>query len=211
MPKPPRTAIPWPIGGKAPCQHRWGPPEAANRGRSIRECPGCPRCNAVPSRLLRRLPVFRQPVFSFLQSERKLGTGNARRNPRAACDDAKASMMRALADFFQSISLGLSEASDMLFLRIAHRGTPEPVQLSLHGMPVSCAKEPCVTGDDDFGSALLRWQVLAHFDAAPWCWASSVIAPPVGVRQVFVDWQVPRGGDASRPQSSRGVRDPLQK
>ena len=67
-------------------------------------------------RLLSSLPVFRQPVFSFLQSERKLGTGDARRNPRAARDDAEASMMSALADFFQSIPLGMCEASDMLFL-----------------------------------------------------------------------------------------------
>ena len=113
---------------------------------------------ATHCRLLNSLPVFCQPVFGFLQSERKLGTRDAGRNSRPARDDAEASMMRALADFFQSISLGLSEASDMLFLRIAHGGTPEPVQLSLHGMPVSCAKEPCVTGDDDFGSALLRWE-----------------------------------------------------
>ena len=65
-------------------------------------------------------------------------------------------------------------------------------QFSLHGMPVSCAKEPCVTGDDEFATVLLRWQaavlrIVGHRPDAS------------GVRHVFVDWQVPRGKDASRP------------
>ena len=68
------------------------------------------------ARLLSSLPVFRQPVFSFLDCERKLGAGDTRGNPRAAANDAETTMMRALADFFQQISLGLCEADDTLFL-----------------------------------------------------------------------------------------------
>ena len=51
--------------------------------------------------------MLRQPVFGLLQGEGKLGTGNAGSNPGAASNKADASMMRALADFFYAISLGL--------------------------------------------------------------------------------------------------------
>ena len=103
------------IGGKSCAPSSNG---IARGGQSGPIYSGMPRGarGANHCRLLSSLPVFRQPVFSFLQSERKLGTGDARRNPRAARDDAEASMMSALADFLQSISLGLCEASDMLFL-----------------------------------------------------------------------------------------------
>ena len=43
--------------------------------------------------------------------------------------------------------------------------------------------EPCVTGDDEFRSALLRWQ------AAVLRIVGDRIARD-GVRQVFVDWQL---------------------
>ena len=70
--------------------------------------------------LLRRLPVIAQPVLSFLQRERKLRTGDAGGYPCATCDDAKASVVRTFANFFQSISFGFGIAGDALFLRVAH-------------------------------------------------------------------------------------------
>ena len=82
--------------------------------------------------LLRRLPVIAQPVLSFLQRERKLRTRDAGGYPCATCDDAKASVVRTFANFFQSISFGFGIAGDALFLRVAHGGTPGRMGLIIH-------------------------------------------------------------------------------